>query len=117
MKTLRYITAILLAVFSMAAFAHHPAEGIVDAEVYEMIDGMVADTPHAGIDFDDVMVVEDTEISVTTIDSRTIVSLDKMLDDGLLTYVGMLDGDVSVTIDFNDDRSVTMTITQVEILE
>ena len=110
MKILRYITATLLAVFSMAVFAHHPAEGIVDAEVYEMIDGMVADTPHADLTFD----VMDEVTTEMTIDSRTLVSLDRLLDDGLLTYVGMLDGDVSVTIDFNDDRSVTMTITQVQ---
>lgn len=117
MRNLRYLTAILLAIFSMTVFAHHPAEGIVDEDVYEMIDGMVADTPHADLTFD-VMdeVTSDmtmTEIT-TTIDSQTLVSLDRMLDDGLLTYVGMLDGDVSVSIDFNADSSVTMTITQVE---
>ncbi len=52
------------------------------------------------------------DVTETTITSRSIVTLDSMLDDGLVTYVGMLDGDVSITIDFNDDGSATTTITQ-----
>jgi len=43
------VLASLLASFS--AFAHHPAEDIVDADTYEMIDENVADTPHADLDF------------------------------------------------------------------
>jgi len=39
----------LLASFS--AFAHHPAEDIVDEDIYLMIDENVADTPHADLDF------------------------------------------------------------------
>jgi len=36
---------------SFSAFAHHPAEDIVDEDIYEMIDLNVADTPHADLDF------------------------------------------------------------------
>ena len=36
---------------SFSAFAHHPAEDIVDEDTYEMIDENVADTPHADLDF------------------------------------------------------------------
>jgi len=36
---------------SFSAFAHHPAEDIVDEDPYEMIDENVADTPHADLDF------------------------------------------------------------------
>lgn len=104
MKNLHYIAAILILMFSTAVIAHHPAEGIVDEEVYEMIDTLVADTPHATLDLNTMD---------PTITTQTIVSLDKMLDDGLLDYIGMLDGDVTVIIEFNDDRSVTMTIIQV----
>lgn len=104
MKNLHYIAAILILMFSTAVIAHHPAEGIVDEEVYVMIDTLVADTPHATLDL--------TTMD-PTITTQTIVSLDKMLDDGLLDYIGMLDGDVTVIIEFNDDRSVTMTIIQV----
>ena len=104
MKNLHYIVAILILMFSTAVIAHHPAEGIVDEDVYAMIDALVVDTPHATLDL--------TTMD-PTITTQTIVSLDKMLDDGLLDYIGMLDGDVTVIIEFNDDRSVTMTIIQV----
>jgi hypothetical protein len=35
-----------------------------------------------------------------------------MIDDGLLTYASMLDGEIEVAIGFNDDGSVTMSVTQ-----
>ena len=53
MKTAAKLAALtgLLASFSFPAFAHHPAEAIVDPDIYEMIDDNVADTPHALLDF------------------------------------------------------------------
>lgn len=54
MKTALKVTAIATLLGSAAAFAHHPAEDIVDAETYEMIDDNVADTPHADLVFDDM---------------------------------------------------------------
>jgi len=107
MKKLVNITAILSVMVSTSVFAHHPAADMVDADVYEMIDSVVADTPHADMTFDTM-----DEVTETTVTSRSIVTLDSMLEDGLLSYVSMLDGDVTVDIDFNADRSVTMTITQ-----
>lgn len=95
--------------FSTAVFAHHPAADIVDEDIYEMIDSMVADTPHADLTFDQM-----DNVMETTVTSRSIVTLDNLLEDGIMNYVDMLDGDVSVTIDFNEDRSVTMTITQTQ---
>ena len=97
-----------IVMMALPAFAHHPAEGIVDEEVYAMIDEMVADTPHATIEFD-----EDMGTSETTITTRTPRELENLIEDGLLTYLGMLDGDVWVTIDF-EDRSVVMTVVQQE---
>ncbi len=45
-------TALIASLFaSIPAFAHHPAEDIVDEDTYEMIDENVADTPHADLDF------------------------------------------------------------------
>ncbi len=41
-------------VTSVSAFAHHPAEDIVDPDIYAMIDENVADTPHADLVFDDM---------------------------------------------------------------
>ncbi len=48
------VLASLLASFS--AFAHHPAEGIVDADTWEMIDQNLvdADSPHLDLDFTDM---------------------------------------------------------------
>lgn len=39
---------------SFSALAHHPAEDIVDPDIYEMIDDNVTDTPHADLDFTDM---------------------------------------------------------------
>ena len=54
MNTLTFSTALVMALSTTAAFAHHPAADIVDAETYEMIDANVADTPHADLVFDDM---------------------------------------------------------------
>jgi len=107
-KTVVAIVGMLILV-AIPVFAHHAAEGIVDEEIYEMIDIMVADTPHGDLTLDDLgggMV----EMTITT---RTPREMESLLEDGLLTYAAMLDGDVSITIDF-DVRSVEMTITQQE---
>ena len=53
MNKLLLSTAIIMAMGSTAAFAHHPAADIVDAEVYEMIDENVSDV-HADMTFDDL---------------------------------------------------------------
>ncbi|WP_162910314.1 hypothetical protein [Azohydromonas sediminis] len=47
------MTAAVLAALltSTSAFAHHPAESIVDYLIWPMIDENVADTPHATLDF------------------------------------------------------------------
>ncbi len=39
---------------SMSAFAHHPAEAIIDADTWSMIDQNLqnADSPHLDLDFD-----------------------------------------------------------------
>ena len=92
------------------AFAHHPAEDIVDEEIYAMIDSMVADTPHATLDFDEM----GGGMTETTITTDSAADLQDIIDDeNLLEYVERLGGDVSVEIDFNQDGSVSMTINQV----
>jgi hypothetical protein len=98
----------VLMLMAMPVFAHHAAEGIVDEEIYFMIDTMVADTPHGDFTLDDI--ANGTEMTITTMTPR---EMENLLEDGLLTYIGMLDGDVTVTIEF-DVRSVEMTITQEE---
>ena len=110
MKKILQTGVLLVSVASMSAFAHHPAADIVDEEIYETIDTMVADTPHADLTFDS-MGGDTTEISIST---RSIVELNNILDDGLIDYVSMLDGNVSVTIDFTEGSRVDLNITQIE---
>ena len=53
MNKLLLSTAIVMAMGSTAAFAHHPAADIVDEETYAMIDENVSDI-HADMTFDDM---------------------------------------------------------------
>lgn len=98
-----------LIVGSTNLYAHHPAADIVDEEIYEQIDSMVADTPHATLTFDE-MGGGVTETSITTDSVGELETL--IADEDLLEYVESLDGVVSVSIDFNDDNSATMTVSQ-----
>ena len=108
MKRLIQTLAVALSLVATPALAHHAAEGIVDDEVYEMIDALVADTPHAEMTLDDLGGGM-TEISMTT---RTITAMENMIDDGLLDYAAMLDGAVEVRISFSEDGAAALTITQ-----
>ena len=96
------------AVSAAPAFAHHPAADIVDDEIYEMIDSMVMDTPHADLTFEDDM-GGSTDITLTT---TTVSAMENMIDDGLLDAAAMLDGDVDVNISFTDTGGVSLTIEQ-----
>jgi hypothetical protein len=51
MKNILQVAVLTSFLASFSAFAHHPAEDIVDEDTYEMIDENVADTPHADLDF------------------------------------------------------------------
>ena len=51
MKNILQVAVLTSFLASFSAFAHHPAEDIVDEDIYEMIDENVADTPHADLDF------------------------------------------------------------------
>ena len=99
MKSL-FLSVLFSALFSFSALAHHAAEGIIDEEVYEMIDLLVADTPHSEMTIDD--------FGTVTIDT-TITSVDLLMED-LLLYTLMLDDSNTVTSVINPDLSVTITI-------
>ena len=110
MKNKIKLTTLAMFLASSGAHAHHPAADIVDEEIYEMIDLMVEDTPHASMTFDE-MGAGMTETTVTTdnlSDFETLVA-----QDDLLEYVEQLDGVVNVSLSFNADSSVTMTVNQV----
>ena len=110
MKKLLFISAILLMFNAAPVLAHHPAADIVDEEIYETIDSMVADTPHADLTFDEM----GGGMTETTITYDTLSDFESMIArDDLLEYVELLDGVVDVSIAFNPDSTVTLTISQV----
>ncbi len=65
---------------------HHAAEGIVDDEIHKMIDTMVATTPHADLTLDEL----GTGMTELTVETRTVVAMENLLEDSLLTYISML---------------------------
>jgi hypothetical protein len=91
-----------------AAYGHHAAEGIVDAEVYEMIEALVEDTPHALIDINDL----GGGMMEIAIQAPTVRSMENMIDDGLLTYFAMLDGQVTLTMEFLPRGGMAMEVEQ-----
>ncbi len=108
MKKFLQAAVVSLAVASFPSFGHHAADGMVDDEVYAMIDSLLMDTPHADMTLDDLGAGM-TELTITT---STVTSMENMIDDGLLDYASMLDGNVEIGISFADDGDVTMTVTQ-----
>jgi hypothetical protein len=100
MKKIVTCLALSLAFSFTPAFAHHPAEDMVDADIYEMIDDMVSDTMHV------VMVTDD--MSETTITADSVSAAEDLIDDGLLATLSLLGDedddtdDVTVTISFGD---------------
>lgn len=108
-KIVAIVTVLLVLTVAAVAVAHHAAAGIVDEDIYAMIDDLVADTPHGEMTL--IPVGGMTEI---TIDQVTLVSVERMIEDDLLTYASMLDGDVTVEISFDGPRDVEMVILQEE---
>lgn len=88
--------AVALLCFTVGpVLAHHPAEDMVDSEIYAMIDALVADTPHADLIFDDQMGLTTTIISIDNVGTT-----DVLIMDGLLDLASMLEGDVELLISF-----------------
>lgn len=109
MKKMLATSAIMMSMYAPFTFAHHPAEDIVDPDIYEHIDSMVADTPHADLTFDEM----GGGVTETTITYDSVADLETMVaTDNLLEYVERLDGVVDVSLQFNPDRTVTLTVTQ-----
>ena len=71
-------------------WAHHPAEGIVSDDIWQMVDDLLteADSPHLNIDFDDVMdsmgVVTDADGNLSLVTSIVVYTQDV---DEYLIYV------------------------------
>jgi hypothetical protein len=92
------------------AVAHHAAQGIVDEDINAMIDDLVADTPHGDMELSDLDGGM-TEILITQV---TVREIESMIADGLLSYGGVLDGEVGATISFATMRNVEVTILRAE---
>ena len=111
MKRLFCLAAIAL-VLCAPALSHHAAEGFTDEEVYEMIEALIADTPHASwtppVDMGG-------GLTSMTISTPTVRPFESMIDDGLLTYLAMLDGEVVVTMTFNRRGGVDLLVDQLEV--
>ena len=108
----KYLQSFILAmlVFSTSAYAHHPAADIVDEEIYARIDELLSDTPHATLTFDEM----GGGMTETTITADSLREFENMVtNDDLLEYIELLDGVVNVFLSFNDDGSVSMTVSQV----
>lgn len=82
-------------------FAHHPAADIVDEEIYAMIDEMVSDTPHAELEFIDM-----GNIDMTIITTDTVSAAEDLIDEGLLADISLLDGDVTISIEFISEEEI-----------
>ena len=110
MKLARALTVFALAaLFAYPVIAHHAAQDIIDEEVWLMIDELLADTPHANIDFDEVgsgMI----QLGMTV---NRVPTVENMVEDGLLELLGYLDGEVTLEIDFIDHNQISLVITQI----
>ena len=103
--------ALIGLLFALPVYAHHPTADIVDEDIYAIIDEMVSDTPHANLVFDDDMGGDDT---TTTTITGSLRSAEELVDDGLITEVSDLSGDVYMTIEFEDNgNDVVISIMQV----
>lgn len=111
MKKLVALVAVsLILAMAAVAVAHHAAAGIVDEDIYAMIDALVADTPHGEM----TLIPVGGNMTEITIDQVTLVSVERMIENDLLIYASMLDGDVTVQIVFDGPRDVEMIILQEE---
>ena len=61
-------TVFFCMLFIAPVWAHHPAEGIVSDEIWDMVDTLLEGSPHLDIDFDNVM---DSMTFVTDSDGRS----------------------------------------------
>lgn len=79
MKKLMIVSLMFSAILLVTpAWSHHPAEGIVSDEIWDMVDSMLvdADSPHLDIDFEDIQ----GSMGSSTQVSSVVVSTDEVQD-------------------------------------
>ena len=112
MKRLLIAVAILLAVNATFVIAHHPAIDMVDEEIYALISSLVAETPHAELVFDDDM-GDGNDLTVINIENVSVA--DDLIDDGLLVNLSLLDGEVTIKIEFPvEEESLLKSIEEIK---
>lgn len=112
MKRLFLMSLTVAMLVALPVIAHHMAEGTVDEEIYEMIDALVADTPHAELDFSSV-----PGMMTLTIEMDNYRAFERLVDGGFVEDIAMLDGEVSMTMEFDETREIVVTVTQIEEIE
>lgn len=89
-------------------WAHHPAEDIVDADIYAIIDESVADTPHATLTFDDmgntVITTESVSDAEDLLASSLLAAFSLLADENtqveMATYGNVSGEELTITITF-----------------
>lgn len=109
MKKAFQISALALLPVSTNLCASHLTTGIVDKEAYTLMDSYVANTPSALTGFDEI----GTGIAKTSITIDSLSMFETMVASGeLLEYIELVGGVDNASISFNDNGSVTMTVSQ-----
>ncbi len=101
MKQLIIILTVCFLLTPVLGFAHHPAADMVDAEIYALIEEMVSETPHADLEF-----ISMGSVDMTIITTDTVSAAEDLIDEGLIADISLLDGDVSVSIEFLPEPEV-----------
>ncbi len=115
-KPILIAIGLLLSITATAA-AHHAAEGIVDEEIYAMIDEMIADTPHADLVFDDMppamLTADATNDPIKfCITFQSVKWFQYLVDRDLMLYISMLSGSVTAELIFMGNGSMDLSVTQ-----
>jgi hypothetical protein len=97
MKHLVKCSALFLGlVLATLSWAHHPAEGIVSDDIWNMVDELLEGSPHLTIDFDDIMgsmgVVTDPDGDISLVTS-IVVDTDDVMD--YLIYIDFAVADMN----------------------
>jgi hypothetical protein len=109
MRSRLMIAAAVVLLAALPVVAHHMADGMVDEEIYDMIDDIVSGTPHGDFDINEI---GDGMMQIDIM-SR-VQELDELVAADMFDYVNMLDGEVVMTIAFIDGMRLEITILQIE---
>jgi hypothetical protein len=105
MKKILSIVFVASVFFYSQILAHHASEGVVDDDIYLMIDQLVSDA-HASMTLED-LAYGTTEITIVADNAD---ELEALMDGGLLSYIDALNGDTTIVITETPDGGYIVTI-------